>query len=195
MCSDYDFLSKAYRETKALAGFAHYSMGISLALAVLSVLFLVLGFRNSSEANVYEQKTKKVQQEYARDMSALENDYASLLKELDLPHINELISLYQDFQSEPKLPAILGTITQAVPNDMTLKRIEILRSGLQPEAAGSASQPNMQQQMPSTSNPVFSVKIDGVITAQYPQSKILFSTFLSGIQEYYPVLRGLVPAH
>ncbi len=101
-------------------------------MAVLSALFFFLGFHNSSVALDYEQKTRRAQQEYAKDMSTLERDYAGLLKELDLSHINELISLYQDFQSEPKLYAILGTITQAVPHDMALKRIEILRSVCSP---------------------------------------------------------------
>lgn len=188
-CVSYNFLPQAYRETKAIAAFAHYSIGISLSLAVLSALFFFLGFHNSSVALDYEQKTGRAQQEYAKDMSALERDYAVLLKELDLSHINELISLYQDFQSEPKLYAILGTITQAVPHDMALKRIEILRSGVQPDQAGNTAQPDGQEhQMPSTSNPSFRVRIEGVITAQYPQSKILFSTFLSGVQTYYPVI-------
>ncbi len=188
-CTSYNFLPQAYRETKALAAYSNYSMGISLALAVLSVLFFLLGYRNSSVAGDYEQKTIRAQQEYAHDMSALQRDYADLLKELDLSHINELISLYQDFQSEPKLYAILGTITEAVPHDMSLKRIEILRSGMQPDQAGGHAQPDGQeQQMPPTGNSSFRVKIEGAITAQYPQSKILFSTFLSSVQASYPVI-------
>lgn len=184
-CSGYNFLPGAYRDTRALAGFARFSMGISLAVAVLSALLFFLGFRNSSEALDFEQRTQRTQQEYAKDMNALERDYANLLKELDLSHINELISLYQDFQSEPKLHAILGTITQAVPHDMTLKRIEVLRSDMKPEQTQSQE----EEVLPTSSaNATFRVKIEGVITAQYPQSKILFTTFLSGVQASYPVL-------
>ena len=191
-CVSYNFLPQAYRETKAIAAFAHYSIGISLALAVLSALFLFFsGFHNSSVALDYEQKTRRAQQEYAKDMSTLERDYASILKEL-----RRLKSYQRAHQPVPGFPVetpsstqCLGTITQAVPHDMALKRIDALRRMLQPDQAGNTAQPDGQEhQMPSTSNPSFRVRIEGVITAQYPQSKILFSTFLSGVQTYYPVI-------
>lgn len=186
-CADYSFVPKAFRETRTLSGFSRFSMGISLAMVVFSALFFFLGYRNASEAKNYEVKARAAQQGYERDMSILEQEYGKLLKKLDLTHINELIGLYQDFRSEPKLYTILGTITQAVPNDMTLKSVTVLRSGINPETPEEGAQQTAEQ-MPPTTNPSFRVKVEGVITAQYPQSKILFSTFLSGIQVSYPVV-------
>jgi hypothetical protein len=186
-CTGYDFVPRAYRETKTFSVLAAYSLGISAAMALVSVLLFLFGYVNYSQARDYENRTRTAQQQYVKDMGLLEQRYAHVLKQLDLTHINGLISLYQDFQSEPKLFTMLGTITRAVPADMTIRRVEILRAGMQEEGTQDAESQEPQA-LPATNNPVFRIKIEGMISAQYPQSKIIFSSFLSGLTGHYPVL-------
>jgi hypothetical protein len=185
-CTGYDFTPQSFRDTRTFSLLSTYSLGISLAMAVVSVILFLLGYGNYIEAKDYENRTRTAEQQYVKDMSHLEGEYSSVLKQLDLTHINELISLYQDFESEPKLYTMLGTITRAVPADLSIKRVEIVRSDLQSDAAQNPGSPEAQV-LPPTNNPGFSIKIEGKIAAQYPQSKILFSTFLSGVQAHYPV--------
>ncbi|HNY64360.1 MAG TPA: hypothetical protein PKM41_02910 [Deltaproteobacteria bacterium] len=185
-CKGYDFVPRAYRDTRNFSCLAGYSLGISAVMTLLSVVLLLLGYGNYSQAREYENRAQAARLEYLRDMGALEGQYAHVLKQLDPSRINGLISLYRDFQSEPKLYAMLGTITRAVPADMAIRRVEVLRSGLEENPQGENGESG--QALPPTGSPIFRIKIEGTISAQYPQSKILFSTFLTGVQEHYPVL-------
>jgi hypothetical protein len=185
-CTGYDFMPQAFRDARTFSHLASYSLGISLAMAVVALFLFILGYGNFSEARDYENRIRSAQLQYVKDITLLEGNYASLLKQLDLTRINELISLYQDFEAEPKLYTMLGAITQAVPADLSIRRVEIARADL-PKENGNPGSQEAQPLLP-TSNPVFLIRVEGNISAQYPQSKVLFSTFLSGVQAHYPVL-------
>jgi hypothetical protein len=186
-CRGYDFTPQWFRDTRTFSQLASYSMGISLAMAFVAVVLFFLGYGNYSEAKDYDTRARTAQQQYVRDIGSLEGEYASVLKQLDLTRINELITLYHDFESEPKLYTILGDITRSVPADLSITKVAIARADMLPEGTGGTSSQEVQPPLP-TNNPVFRITIEGKVAAQYPQSKILFSTFLSGVQAHYPVL-------
>ncbi len=202
-CTDYDFTPKAFKETKAFARYARYSLMISAAMAAVSLVFAILGYVNSSEAGGLQIKINRAQEDYAKNMGMLQKDYTVLMKDIDLAGINELILMYQDFQSEPRLHAMLGTITQAVPHAMSLKRIEVNRKGASQDGEQEAAPPPQEsvagavpaadpsaavQEGTPAPGVSFTIKIEGMIDASYPQSKILFSNFIAGIQGHYPIL-------
>ncbi len=187
--SAYDFTPGPYPRARTLARYAGYSLLLSLVMITCASLIFFLGLRCSWESRDLEKRTEAALQAYTHDMTLMEHDCSALLKYMEPDRINGLIALYQRFESEPRLHAMLGAITGAVPAQTSIERVEVVRPGARTESDdpyGSLDLPEPSA-MPSPGSAVFQVKIEGVIRAQYPLSKSLFSTFLSGLQEHYPV--------
>jgi hypothetical protein len=187
--SAYDFTPGPYRRTRTLARYAGYSLLLSLVMIACASLLFLLGLRCSWESRDLEKRNEAALQAYTQDMALMEQDCSALLKNMEPDRINELIALYQRFESEPRLHAMLGVITGAVPASTSIERVEVFRPGAPTESNDPYGPRDLLEpaSMPSPGSTVFQVKIEGVIRAQYPLSKSLFSAFLSGLQEHYPV--------
>jgi hypothetical protein len=187
--SEYDFTPAPYRRTRTLARYAEYSLLLSLTMIACALLLFLLGLSCSWESRDLEKKTDAALNAYLQDMALMEQECSALLKDTDPERINELIALYQRFESEPRLHAMLGVITGAIPAHTSIERVEVFRPGTQTESDDPQeySQPPDPASMPSPGSAVFRVKIEGAIRAQYPLSKSLFSDFLADLQEHYPV--------
>lgn len=187
--SEYDFTPGPYRRTRTLARCAGYSLLLSLAMIACASLLFLLGLRCSWESRDLEKRTGAALNAYIEDMALMEQRCPALLKDTDPDRINELIALYQRFESEPSLHAMLAAITGAIPAHTTIERVEVVRPDAQTESDdphGSLDLPEPSS-LPSPGSTAFQVKIEGVIRAQYPLSKSLFSAFLAGLQEHCPV--------
>ncbi len=182
----YDFTPKTYKRLRRLATYARYSIGGSLALIVLSLILLALGIQNAHTARLYENKVQDAQNIYAQNLKTLERDYNVLCTELDFTNINEIISMYNDFEAEPKLYSILGTITGHVPGDTSLTRIEVYRPGIEANPSERIVREDTMPRYSTHTHSLF-IKIDGIIESPYPLSKNTFSRFLSDIQKNYTV--------
>jgi len=182
----YDLTPKTYKRLRKLATYSRYSIGASLMLIVISLILFGLGLQNAHTARLYEDKVQQAQSIYMQNLQTLERDYKVLCTELDFTNINEIISMYNDFEAEPKLYTILGTITRHVPENSSLTRIEVSRPGID---VNTNERIVRDESMPrySTQTHSLHVKIDGLIESPYPLSKKTFSRFLSNIQETYTV--------
>ncbi len=187
--SEYDFTPGPYRRARTLAHYADYSLLLSLVMIACASLLFLLGLHCSLESRDLEKRTGAALHAYTRDMAMMEQDCSALLKDTDPERINELIALYQRFESEPRLHTMLGIITGSIPAHTSIERVEVVRPGARTESDASHESPDLPgpSSMPSPGSTAFQVKIEGVIRAQYPLSKSLFSAFLSGLQEHYPV--------
>ncbi len=187
--SEYDFTPAPYRRTRTLACYAGYSLLLSLAMIACALLLFLLGLRCSWESRDLEKKTDALLNAHIQDMALMEQECSALLKGMDPDRINELIALYQRFESEPRLHAMLGVITGAIPAHTSIERVEVFRPGTRAESDDPHEHPHLSKpaSTPSPESAVFRVKIEGAIRAQYPLSKSLFSAFLADLQEHYPV--------
>ncbi|HVN71955.1 MAG TPA: hypothetical protein VMU10_08035, partial [Desulfomonilia bacterium] len=187
---DYDFTPMRFRKTRRVIGYAKISFAFSLVMAMVSLVFFALGWSNASTARVYEMRTNAALYKSAKELKVLEDDYAALSKNLDLSHINSIIDKYKDFQAEPKLQQIVDTISQKVPADVFITKIDVSRETA-PEVPPNARVMPSTAEAPRTSRAnAFNLVIQGIINSPYPQSKEVFSTFIASLQEKFKVSKA-----
>ncbi|MBN2298315.1 MAG: hypothetical protein JXM72_06950, partial [Deltaproteobacteria bacterium] len=186
LAAEYDFTPERFRKTKQLALYSKYSICVSALIILISFFFLFLGVRNTHTAQIFENRSFEAQEAYLKNLSTLEKDYKELCTELDFSNINSIISMYKDFETEPKLYTILGTITEMVPEHVSITRITVARPGVDMNMTSQGT-PESNQQKYSTHENILSVKIEGIIKSQYPQSKNTFATYLAYMQDRYSV--------
>jgi len=186
LVAEYDFTPKRFKLTKQIATYSKYSIGLSALFILVSFLFLFLGVRNTHTAQLYQDQAQEAQEAYLKNLSTLEKDYNALCTELDFTNINSIISMYKDFEAEPKLYTILGTITETVPEHVSITKIAVARNGVDINMI-SQDTTGRNPQTHSTNENILSIKIDGIIKSRYPLSKSTFATFLADIQEIYSV--------
>lgn len=186
LASEYDFAPKRFRKTKQLARYSKYSICTSALVILISIVLLSLGAKNTHTAQVFENRTSEAQEAYLKNLSTLERDYNALCTELDFSNINGIISMYKDFEAEPKLYTILGAITEIAPEDVSLTRITVARPGVDMNAISEGAQ-GTDRPVHSIQGNTLSINIEGVIKSQYPGSKNIFATFLADIQDKYTV--------
>jgi hypothetical protein len=184
--SGYDFTPKRFRENRQMATYSRYSMGISAVLILASFLLFGLGLKNSHTAQTYQNKAQVAQEIYEKNLNALERDYTELKNNLDFSNINGVISMYKDFEEEPKLYTILSIITRKVPKNMSLTTIEVTRPGLDQNSSARIVSEQTGRRY-STHTDSLNIKINGLIESPYPRSKKTFSSFISDIQDEYTV--------
>ncbi len=186
----YDFTPERLHQTRRIVGYAKISFAVSMVMIMISALFFALGWSNASTARTYEMKTHSAIYKSAKDLKVLEDDYASLSKNLDLTNINNIIEKYKDFQAEPKLQLIVDTISQRVQEDVFLTQIEVTRATA-PEAPSRARVMPSAADAPRTSHAnAFNLMIQGIINSPYPRSKEVFSSFIASMQESFKVSKA-----
>ena len=186
LAADYDFTPEQFRETKRLAVYSKYSICTSALVLLISIVLLFLGVRTTHTAQAYEKRSTEAQEAYLRNLSTLEKDYNELFTDLDFSNINSITGMYRDFEAEPKLYTILGSITSVVPEPILITKITVARPGGDMNMTGQGP-PESSQQRYSTQGHSMSVKIEGIIKSRYPLSKNTFATFLAGLQDSYSV--------
>ena len=137
----YDFTPEKLHKTRRIVGYAKISCALSLVMILMAFVFFALGWSNTTKAEALEKRTNSAIFKSSKQLKELEDDYTSLSKNLDLTNINTIVDTYKDFQAEPKLQSIVQTITQGVPANVFITRIEVNRSSLQediPKGQGHA---------------------------------------------------------
>ncbi|MGC9323980.1 MAG: hypothetical protein ACP5G0_04440 [Desulfomonilia bacterium] len=186
MTTRYDFTPEKHRQTKRLIRYARISMVVSVILLATSAVLLSLAIRNASTAQILQVEMNEAHEKSIRELKTLEHDYLALCKEVDFSNINKIMETYKDFESEPKLHLILSALSEDVPHDMFLRKIEVIR----PEGeTGQEARiiPSQTQHSRSLERHSLTVVVDGVIESPYPLSKTLFASYLTNIQKIYTV--------
>ena len=186
----YDFTPERLHQTRKIVGYAKISLAVSMVMIMISALFFALGWDNAINARSYEKRTHAAIYKSSRELKVLEDDYASLSKNLNLTNINNIIETYKDFQAEPKLQVIVETISRMVPESVFITKIEVNRATAQegtPQARVAPAAANAQRTSHAKS---FDLEIQGIINLSFPQSKEVFSSFIIAMQEVYKVSKA-----
>lgn|GEM_PF-502296 len=186
----YDFTPERLHRTRRIVGYAKISFAVSMVMIMVSALYFALGWSNAINARSYEKKTHAATYKSSQELKVLEDDYASLSKNLNLTNINNIIETYKDFQAEPKLQSIMETISQRVPKNVFITKIEVTRATTQegmPQARVAPAAANAQRTSHAKS---FDLVIQGIINLSFPQSKEVFSSFIMAVQEVYKVSKA-----
>jgi hypothetical protein len=190
LCPRYDFTPERLHRTRRIAGYAKASIAISLVMMVVSLVLFALGRGNAGQALVCEKKTRAAIFQSARELKVLEDDYTSLSRNLDLTNISNIIETYKDFQAEPKLHAIVEAISRKVPDTVFITRIEVTRASSPEDSPQGRVAPSAAERPRTSGAGSFELVIQGVINSPYPRSKETFTSFITAMQEIYPVSKA-----
>jgi hypothetical protein len=186
----YDFTPEKLNRIRRIVGYAKISCAISLVMILISVVFFVFGWSNTIKAKALEKRTNSAINKSSQQLKALEDDYISLSKDLDLTNINNIVDTYKDFQAEPRLQSIVHTIAEGVPANVFITKIEVNRASPQEEMPkGRTVSVAAEAQRTSHANS-FGIAVEGIINAPYPKSKEIFSSFIMTIQGVFPVSKA-----
>lgn len=183
----YDFTPERFLQTKKIVRHAKVSMAISLTLVLISGVLLILGWNNTQIAQGYQKQIHSAIYKNSQDLKVLEGDYVSLSRELDLSKINKIIKAYQDFEAQPKLHAIVDTISQRIPDDVFITNIDVSRPTQQEDSPQARIIQTAANAPHTTHTDSLDVVIEGIINTPYPQSKGIFSSLTAAIQEVFVV--------
>jgi len=181
----YDFTPEKFLRTKRIAQHAKFSLAISIILLLITGVLFVLGLNNTREAQGFQDKTHAAVLKSSRELRMLEDDYASLSRGLDLSKINNIIKTYQDFEAEPKLYALVDSISRRVPSKVFLTRIDVIRPTSQTGSPPARVIPNETTVSRSSHVDSFEIVIEGIINSSYPDSKGVFSSLTGAMQEVF----------
>ena len=185
--TNYDFTPERFLQTKRIVRHAKVSMGISLALMLISGVLLMLGWNDARIAQGYLDKIHSAVYKNSQELKMLEGDYVSLNKDLDLSKINKIIRAYQDFEAQPKFHAIVNSIAQRVPDNVFLTKIDVARPNQQ-EGSAPGRVTQTAANVPRTTHiDQLEVVVEGIINTPYPQSKRIFSSLTSAIQDVFTI--------
>jgi hypothetical protein len=186
----YDFTPEKLHRIRRIVGYAKISCAISMVMILISVVLFALGWSNTIKAKAFEKRTNSAIYKSSQQLKELEDDYTSLSKDLDLTNINTVVDTYKDFQAEPKLQSIVQSITQGVPANVFITKIEVNRASLQEDMPkGRVVRAAAETQR--TSHPSsFGIVIEGIINSPYPKSKEIFSWFIMTMQGVFPVSKA-----
>jgi hypothetical protein len=181
----YDFTTERLRKTASLISYSKASMAVSLLTIALALVFFAMGWSTAATNRDLQKKITATKLRNAQELRSLEEEYAQISKDLDLSTINALVETYKDFQAEPRLHAILDTISAQVPQHVFLTRIEVKR----PPAPQDTARVENPEASPvrSSRTESFAVAIHGIVNAPYPRSKEIFSSFTTNMQGVYAV--------
>jgi hypothetical protein len=182
----YDFTPERLHQTKKIVSYAKYSMAVSLALLLIATMFFILGWNNKNTADDYKKKTNSAIFKSAQELKALEDDYSSLSKNLDLTKVNKIIDVYKDYEAEPKFNVIVDAVSSKVPDNVFITKIDATRPTTQETSPQAGVVPAATQAHLSHIDS-FNIVIEGIINSPYPQSKNIFSSFTEAIHELYTI--------
>jgi hypothetical protein len=186
----YDFTPEKLHSTKRIVGYSKISCAISLGMILMALVFFALGWSNSIKAEALVKRTNSAILKSSEQLRELERDYTSLSKNLDLTNINNIVNTYKDFQSEPKLHSIVQSITQGVPTNIFITKIEVNRASVQEDMPKGRAIPAAAGAQRTSHANSFGILIEGIINAPYPKSKEIFSSFIMTIQGVFPVTKA-----
>jgi len=185
--TDYDFSPVSFLQTRNYKSISAYSMGVSLAMAILGIIFLTFSFINMHNARAYRSMGDVALAQYTEDLNKLEKDYDSFVKEN--PSSNKQINISRliiDFENQPKLYNILTDIIRSVPPEVYLKKISIKRPESKQKVASSRLESKESKPKYSTSTRTFNVNIEGRIFGTYRDARKRFLSLVSAIDQVYP---------
>jgi hypothetical protein len=87
----YNFTPERFHQTRKILTYARYSTAVSLVLLLTAAVFFILGWNNVNLAGDYKKKTNAAIHKNSLELKALEDDYRSLSKDLDLTNIDKII--------------------------------------------------------------------------------------------------------
>jgi hypothetical protein len=186
----YDFTPEKLHHTRRIVGYAKISCAISLVMLLAALVLFALGWSNAVKADALEKSTHAAIYKSSKQLKELEDDYTSLSKNLDLTNINNIVDTYKDFQAEPKLQSIVQSITQGVPANVFITKIEVNRVSAQestPKGRVAPAAAGVQRTSHANS---FGIEIEGIINSPYPKSKEIFSSFITTMQGVFPVSKA-----
>jgi hypothetical protein len=187
----YDFTPEKLHRTRRIVGYAKISCALSLVMILISVVLFALGWGNTIKAKAFEKRTHSAIYKSSKQLKELEDDYTSLSKNLDLTNINNIVDTYKDFQAEPKLQSIVQTITQGVPANVFITKIEVNRASPQESIPKGRAVPATAEAQRTSHANSFGVVIEGIINSPYPKSKEIFSSFIMTMQGVFPVSKAI----
>jgi len=187
----YDFTPEKLRNIKQIAAYSKYSMVVSLTLILVSAVLFLFGWNNARQADGFKRETNAAIHKNAMELKALEQDYSSLSKNLDMTKLNGVINLYKDYEAEPRFHTIVETVSAKVPDNVFLTKIEVARPVPQESTPQEGSSPAKTAAVHNTRSGSFSILIEGIINSPYPQSKAIFSSFTDAVQEMYSVKNAM----
>jgi hypothetical protein len=190
MNSCYDFTPEKLHRTRRIVEYAKISCTISLVMVLMALVFFALGWSSTIKAKAFEKRTNSAMYKSSRQLKELEDDYSSLSKNLDLTNINNIIDTYKDFQAEPKLQSIVQSITQGVPANVFITKIEVDKSTPQESMPKGRAQPATAEAQRTSHADSFVIEIEGIINSPYPKSKEIFSSFIMTMQKIFPVSKA-----
>jgi hypothetical protein len=186
----YDFTPEKLHHTRRIVGYSKISCAISLVMILVAVVFFALGWSNAIKAKSIEKRTNSAIYKSSKQLKELEDDYASLSKNLDLTNINTIVDTYKDFQAEPKLQSIVQSISQGVPANVFITKIEVNRASPQESMPKGRAMPAAAGAQRTSHANSFGIEIEGIINAPYPKSKEIFSCFIMTMQGVFPVSKA-----
>ena len=186
----YDFTPEKLHRTRRIVGYAKISCAISLGMILMALVFFAMGWSNTIKAKAFEKRTNSAIYKGSLQLKELEDDYISLSKNLDLTNINNIVDTYKDFQSEPKLQSIVQTITQGVPANVFITRIEVNRASPKEDMPKGRAMPVAAEDQRTSHSNSFGIVIEGIINSPYPKSKEIFSSFILTMQGVFSVSKA-----
>jgi len=184
--STYDFSPKSFQETRTFKSISAYSLGLSLSMIFLSIIFFGYSIVNVHTARIYKSRADIAYEQYENKLSATEDKYNAFVKGDNISTAQgSPARLVNDFKNEPKLYNILTDIINAVPQDVVIKKIYVTRPQIktqpQTRVINKEDKPHY-----STGTKSFAVGIEGSVYGSYTQSKEVFLSFIYAIDRIYP---------
>ena len=87
----YDFTPEKLHRTRRIVGYAKISCAISLVMILMAFVLFAFGWSNAIKAKAFEKRTNSAIYKNSLQLKELEDDYASLSKNLDLTNINTIV--------------------------------------------------------------------------------------------------------
>ncbi len=184
----YDFTPDRLRVVKRLSTYARVSTAVSLAMACAALVLFIIAGSNFMALSGIRKELKNANYRNAEMLKLIEQDYTQLSRDLNLTDFNSIMQAYQQFQREPRLPAIVDAVSRRTPALVFLTKIELKRPAAsegEPAARVEPAEEGVENRTAQVD--YFHLEIDGIINSAYPRSKEIFSTLISNMQAVYPV--------
>lgn len=183
----YDFTPDRLRTIKSLGRYARISTAVSLAMVCAAVVLFVIAGGNFMALSSIKKEIKSANYRNSEVLKLIEQDYTQLSRNLNLTDFNAIMQSYQQFQREPRLPAIVDAVSRRMPSMVFLTKIEVKRPGASEGEPPARVEPPEEGADRAVQVDHFHLEIKGVINSVYPQSKEIFSSLVANMQDAYPV--------
>jgi len=184
----YDFTPDKLHAVKRLSTYARVSTAVSLAMACMAVVLFIISGINFMALSGIRKDLENANHRNAELLKLIEQDYTELSRDLNLTDFNSIMQAYQQFQREPRLPAIVDAVSRRMPSLVFLTKIELKRpAASEGEPPARVEPPGEGVEARTAQVDYFHLDIHGIINSAYPRSKEIFSILISNMQAVYPV--------